>query len=173
MTNRLPIRTAQTLRLTVALTALLVAGGCSPLSIALFGVRALTAQPQPEVVVGNGPVAVDQMLARSRGESTVEDATWHLTLQYAPNEMLLDENERVRLEASLLGMAGEVVVDLRVGPAGSSGDGDAGYRAIMRAHALGRELATAVVIRTVRYVPALPRNTMRLTLRPRWDDPRV
>lgn len=173
MTTRLTTRAPRTARLALALTAVLSVSGCSPLSVALVGVRLLATQPAPPVAVAGGPIAVDELLARARGDAPAAGAERQVTLRYAADALTLSVDEWQRLEARLRGLDGSLVVDLRVGPAGAARLPNAGFRAVLRARALGRKLAPAVTVRSIRYAPVLPHDTLQVTLHRVRSEPRA
>ena len=165
-------RTPKTRRIgtpgTLLLAATLAMGGCSGYGSARDGNRL------PPPPLASGPIDVDELLARARGEQEATPVDWSITLRYATGATRLSERERNRLKAHLVNLPGEgLQADLRAGPAAGRDDPAAGFRAMLRLRELGGQLPDSIAVRSARYLSTLPRDALQVILSPIGSDPRA
>lgn len=159
------------------LAASLLAGGCaapSALTVVMVSAK-LVRHELVEVRTRPGPIGVDEMLARARGEAFWPEAR-QVDLDFAPDSVELDAAARERLAARLESLAAEAhwEADLLAGPAGPVPAASASaLLALRRAQGVEALLVPAVGLRSVRYVPGLARDRVIISLRQAGERPRA
>ena len=149
----------------------LVASGCAaPTALTVISIGAkVMAKQVVEAHNRPGPIEVNELLARARGDLTLPDQQ-ELRLEFAPDQLEPDADQRAWLGKRLAELAEDTEImgwraDVLAGPGAAPG-ARAAYLAHLRAASVGGLLGPGVELRSIRYSPGLPAHSVVLSLRP-------
>ncbi|HEY5789986.1 MAG TPA: hypothetical protein VIX81_05130 [Gammaproteobacteria bacterium] len=158
------------------LLAALFLGGCaapSALTVVAIGAKFIRHDLE-QARTRPGPITVDELLLRARGELAWPQQR-EVQLSFEPDALELDDGQRERMVARLTELASDSdwQADLLAGPAAEPGTANAALLAYRRARGVEQLLVPGVQLRSVRYLPSLPRDRVVLNLRPLPENPRA
>ena len=163
--------------LLLLLVASFLSNGCAgPTALTVISIGAkIMAKDLIEARNRPGPIDVDDLLARARGELAYPDQQ-EVRLRFEPKQVEPDAEQRAWLENRLNQLEQTVTwqADVLAGPAATMPGSRAAFVAHHRAAKIGDLLGPTVRLRSVRYNPGLPADSVILSLRPaRQESPRA
>ncbi len=155
-----------------ALLIVLLTSGCAaPTALTVISIGAkVIAREVVEAHNRPGPIEVNELLARARGDLTLPDQQ-ELRLEFAPDQVEPDADQRAWLDKRLseLDEDGTTITwraDVLAGPASATPGSRAAFVAHLRAASVGGLLGPDIELRSIRYSPGLPPHSVVLSLRP-------
>lgn len=159
------------------LALLLLTSGCAaPTALTVISIGAkVMAKEVVEAHNRPGPIEVNELLARARGDLSLPDQQ-ELRLEFKPDQVEANADQRAWLDKRLAELGEDTTVttwraDVLAGPAAATPGSRAAFVAHLRAASIGGLLGPGVELRSIRYSPALPPHSVVLSLRPQRGVP--
>jgi hypothetical protein len=155
---------------------LLTTGCAAPSALTVISIGAkVMAREVVEAHNRPGPIEVNEMLARARGDLSLPDQR-ELRLEFAPDQVEPNDDQRAWLGKRLAELDEEATItswraDVLAGPAAATPGSRAAFVAHLRAASVGGLLGPGIELRSIRYSPGLPPHSVVLSLRPMRGDP--
>lgn len=159
------------------LAVTLLASGCAaPTALTVISIGAkVIASDVVEAHNRPGPIEVDELLARARGDLSLPDQK-ELRLEFMPDQVEPDADQRAWLDKRLAELGEDASIttwraDVLAGPASATPGSRASFVAHLRAASVGGLLGPSIELRSIRYSPGLPPHIVVLSLRPLRKEP--